>query len=121
MNKRTMSVSISGSGGSGAVTAGLVLLKSMAIAGFYGYLSRFSGPQIRGGESSVLLNFSDSPIETSPDISDIHYALDWHGFERFADEIPLGKESCIIYDSTKNKLPTMLEELGCKYCRSECT
>lgn len=112
MSRRTMSVSISGSGGSGAVTAGLVLLKSMASAGFYGYLSRFSGPQIRGGESSVLLNFSDSPIETSPDVSDIHYALDWNGFERFSDEIPLGKESCIIYDSTKYKLPDMLSELG---------
>ena len=112
MNKRTMGVSISGSGGSGTVTVGLVLLKSMALAGFYGYLSRFSGPQIRGGESSVLLNFSDTPIETSPDISDIHYALDWNGFERFADEIPLGKESCIIYDSTKHTLPAMLEELG---------
>lgn len=112
MSRRTMSVSISGSGGSGAVTAGLVLLKSIAIAGFYGYLSRFSGPQIRGGESSILLNFSDSPIETSPDVSDIHYALDWDGFERFSDEIPLGKESCIIYDSTKSKLPDMLSELG---------
>lgn len=112
MSKKTISISISGSGGSGAVTAGLVLLKSMAIAGFYGYLSRFSGPQIRGGESSLLINFSDSPIEASPDVSDIHYALDWHGFERFSDEIPLGKESCIIYDSTKNKLPDMLSELG---------
>lgn len=111
MSRRTMSVSISGSGGSGAVTAGLVLLKSMASAGFYGYLSRFSGPQIRGGESSVLLNFSDSPIETSPDVSDIHYALDWNGFERFSDEIPLGKESCIIYDSTKSKLPDILSAL----------
>ncbi len=84
----------------------------MAIAGFYGYLSRFSGPQIRGGESSILLNFSDSPIETSPDMCDIHYALDWNGFERFADEIPLGKESCIIYDSKKHTLPAMLEALG---------
>ena len=107
-----MSVSISGSGGSGAVTVGLVLLKSIASAGFYGYLSRFSGPQIRGGESSILLNFSDSPIEISPEVSDIHYALDWNGFERFSDEIPLGKESCIIYDSTKSKLPDILSELS---------
>lgn len=107
-----MSVSISGSGGSGAVTVGLVLLKSIASAGFYGYLSRFSGPQIRGGESSILLNFSDSPIETSPEVSDIHYALDWNGFERFSDEIPLGKKSCIIYDSTKSKLPDILLELS---------
>jgi 2-oxoglutarate ferredoxin oxidoreductase subunit alpha len=112
MSRKTMSVSISGSGGSGAVTVGLVLLKSIASAGFYGYLSRFSGPQIRGGESSILLNFSDSPIETSPEVSDIHYALDWNGFERFSDEIPLGKESCIIYDSTKSKLPDILSELS---------
>ena len=108
MSRKTMSVSISGSGGSGAVTAGLVLLKSIACAGFYGYLSRFSGPQIRGGESSILLHFSDSPIETSPEISDIHYALDWNGFERFSEEIVLIKDRCIIYHRKKSKIPNMI-------------
>lgn len=112
MTNHTITVSISGSGGSGAVTAGLVLLKSMANAGFYGYLSRFSGPQIRGGESAVILNFSDHPIERYSDVTDFHFALDWRGFERFGDEIPLDKSSRIIYDNTHEKLPDSVAKIG---------
>ncbi len=112
MTEHTITVSISGSGGSGAVTAGLVLLKSVADAGFYGYLSRFSGPQIRGGESAVIVSFSDRPIERSADVTDFHFALDWRGFERFGDEIPLGKSSRIIYDNAHEKLPENVAKIG---------
>lgn len=114
MRERTITVSISGSGGSGAVTVGLVLHKSMANAGFYSYLSRFSGPQIRGGESAVILNFSDHPIERYADMTDFHFALDWRGFERFGDEIPLGAQSHIIYDNTHEKLPNTVAKIGAK-------
>ena len=109
-----INVSISGSGGSGAVTVGLVLLKSMANAGFYGHLSRFSGPQIRGGESAVILDFSDQQIERSGDITDFHFALDWHGFERFGDEIPLAKSSRIIYDNTHDEVPDSVTKIDAK-------
>ncbi|MEA3372184.1 MAG: 2-oxoacid:acceptor oxidoreductase subunit alpha [Campylobacterota bacterium] len=112
MTDRIITVSISGSGGSGAVTAGLVLLKSMANAGFYGHLSRFSGPQIRGGESAVIVSFSDQSIERSADITDFHFALDWHGFERFGDEISLDKSSRIIYDNAREKLPDVVAKIG---------
>lgn len=114
MSNKRVAVSISGAGGSGAVTAGLILLKSMANAGFYGYMSRFSGPQIRGGESAVLLNFSDSPVEASTESSDFHFALDWHGFERFSDEIPLSSESCVIFDNSHEALPDIVKESGAK-------
>ena len=112
MTDHTITVSISGSGGSGAVTAGLVLLKSMANAGFYGYLSRFSGPQIRGGESAVIVSFSDHLIERSTDVTDFHFALDWRGFERFGDEIPLGKSSRIFYDNAHGKLPDNVTKIA---------
>lgn len=114
MTKRTLSVSVSGAGGSGAVTVGLILLKSMANAGFYGYMSRFSGPQIRGGESAVLLNFSNAPVESPAEVSDFHFALDWHGFERFSDEIPLGAQSCVIFDNSHDTLPDVVASTGAK-------
>ncbi len=82
MKNNTITVSVTGSGGSGVVTIGLVLLKSIANSGFYGYMSRSSGPQIRGGESAVILSFSDHPIERNTDSIDFHFALDWRGFER---------------------------------------
>ena len=114
MTDRTVSVSVSGAGGSGAVTVGLILLKSMANAGYYGYMSRFSGPQIRGGESAVILNFSDSPVESPAQYSDFHFALDWHGFERFSDEIPLSSQSCVIFDNSHDPLPEIVRETGAK-------
>lgn len=114
MTDRTMAVSVSGAGGSGAVTVGLILLKSMASAGFYGHMSRFSGPQIRGGESAVILNFSDNPVESPAESSDFHFALDWHGFERFSDEIPLSSESCVIFDNSHDPLPDMVAATGAK-------
>ena len=109
MNNNHISISISGLGGSGVVTAGLVLLKSIGNSGFYAYLSRFSGPQIRGGESAIILNISDNPIESFSDYSDFHFALDWHGFEHFSDEIPLTDKSCIIFDKSKDALPSFLQ------------
>ncbi len=112
MKDRTITVSVSGSGGSGAVTIGLVLLKSIANVGFYGYMSRSSGPQIRGGESSVILSFSDHPIERNADGIDLHFALDWRGFERFSDEIALNSDSCVIFDSSHDTLPDMVAKIG---------
>ena len=112
MKKNRISISISGLGGSGVVTAGSILLKSIGNSGFYAYLSRFSGPQIRGGESAITLHISDTPIESFADYSDFHFALDWRGFERFSDEVPLTNKSCIIFDKSKDALPEMLQNIG---------
>ncbi len=112
MDNNHISISISGLGGSGVVTAGLVLLKSIGNSGFYAYLSRFSGPQIRGGESAITLNISDKPIENFADYSDFHFALDWRGFEHFSDEITLTDKSCIVFDKSKDELPSILEDIG---------
>lgn len=110
-HKNRISISISGVGGSGVVTAGSILLKSIGNSGFYAYLSRFSGPQIRGGESAITLNISDKPIESFADYSDFHFALDWRGFEHFSDEVPLTDKSCIIFDKSKDALPEILQNI----------
>jgi len=51
----SVSVAIAGSGGSGVMTAGAMLLDAAARAGLYGLMVRTSGPQIRGGEAAALL------------------------------------------------------------------
>ena len=114
MKNDTVTISISGSGGSGAVTTGLILLKSIGNAGFYGYMYRSSGPQIRGGESAAILSLSDHPIEGNSDSIDFHFALDWRGFERFSDEIPLNSESCVIFDNSHDALPDIVAKTGAK-------
>lgn len=112
--QNTLAISISGSGGTGAVTVGMILLEAVAKAGFYGVMTRSFGPQIRGGESAVMLNLSDHPIETLAEYSHIHLALDWLKFERFADEIPLTKDSLVIYDNSREKPPGLVEKSGAK-------
>ena len=109
-----LAISISGSGGSGAVTIGNILLTAMAKAGFYGVMSRSAGPQIRGGESAVMLHFSDQMLEVMPDSFDIHFALDWRNFEQFADEIPLNQESLVQFDDSREKLPGLVKSRGTK-------
>jgi 2-oxoglutarate ferredoxin oxidoreductase subunit alpha len=110
--RNTLAVSISGSGGTGAVTVGLILLDAVAKAGFYGVMNRSFGPQIRGGESAVMLHFSDRPIETLAEFSHLHLALDWLKFERFHDEIPLTSDSLVIYDNSREKPPGLVENTG---------
>ncbi|MBD3611901.1 MAG: 2-oxoacid:acceptor oxidoreductase family protein, partial [Hydrogenovibrio crunogenus] len=110
--QNSLAISVSGSGGTGAVTVGLILLEAVAKAGFYGVMTRSFGPQIRGGESAVMLNLSDQPIETLAEFSHIHLALDWLKFERFADEIPLTQDSLVIYDNSREKPPGLVESSG---------
>lgn len=107
-----LALSISGSGGTGAVTVGLILLDAVAKAGFYGNMTRAFGPQIRGGESAVMLHFSDQPIETLAEFSQLHLALDWVKFDRFEDEIPLTAESLVIYDNSREKPPGLVKDSG---------
>ncbi|MCX8116103.1 MAG: 2-oxoacid:acceptor oxidoreductase family protein, partial [Burkholderiaceae bacterium] len=52
---RGVSIALAGSGGSGVMTAGTLLLSAAAKAGSYGLMVRTSGPQIRGGEAAALV------------------------------------------------------------------
>ena len=47
----SLSIALLGSGGSGVMTAGGLLLEAAGQAGWYGLMTRSSGPQIRGGEA----------------------------------------------------------------------
>ena len=66
MNDRTegsgrrdsVSVALAGSGGAGVMTAGNMLLEAAAHAGYYGLMTRTSGPQIRGGEAAAMVRVS---------------------------------------------------------------
>ena len=59
----SVSVALAGSGGSGEMTAGTLLLTAAANAGYYGLMVRTSGPQIRGGEAAALMRIASRPIE----------------------------------------------------------
>lgn len=107
-----LSIAITGSGGSGVVTMGLLFLKVIAGAGYYGLMTRSSGPQIRGGESAVMLRVGVNPVLCQDDSFKLLLALDWFNFSRFADEIPLTSQTVVLYDPAMGDVPPVVIESG---------
>jgi 2-oxoglutarate ferredoxin oxidoreductase subunit alpha len=104
----SFSVAITGSGGSGAVTAGRIVLEAAARCGYQGLMTRSAGPQIRGGESAAMIRFGPDPVECMGNHFDLLVALDWLNVERFADEIPLTEKSLILCDPAAGEVPAQL-------------
>jgi 2-oxoglutarate/2-oxoacid ferredoxin oxidoreductase subunit alpha len=108
----SVSVALTGSGGSGVMTAGNVLLEAAARAGWYGLMVRSSGPQIRGGEAAALLRFASHPIECLDDRFDALLAIDWQNVHRFADEIPIDGASLMVGDPDQGEPPEIFARRG---------
>jgi 2-oxoglutarate ferredoxin oxidoreductase subunit alpha len=107
-------IAVTGSGGSGAVTAGQIMLAAVARAGYYGLMTRSAGPQIRGGESAAMLRYGTQPVACMGDAFDILVGLDWKNIDRFTDEIPLGANSLILTDPDNGPAPDSLRSCGAK-------
>jgi len=106
----SLSVVLAGSGGSGVITAGNILLAAAAEAGWFGLMTRSVGPQIRGGEAAALIRLSPAPVAAQPDRHDLMIALDWQNVQRFAEEMPLDAETLVIGNTAQSeKLPEFVE------------
>jgi 2-oxoglutarate ferredoxin oxidoreductase subunit alpha len=112
---QSVSVALAGSGGSGVLTAGGLLLDAAAKAGWYGLMSRSSGPQIRGGESAAMLRLSTEPVECPPERFDFLLAIDWHNAERFVGEMPLDGSSYTVADSGSDDVPGVFHAMGARH------
>jgi 2-oxoglutarate ferredoxin oxidoreductase subunit alpha len=110
-----ISIALSGSGGSGVMTAGNLLLDAAALAGAYGLMVRTSGPQIRGGEAAALLRLGRSPMQTLDDSFGLLLAIDWLNINRFADEIVLDSSSVIVGDPDEGEPPAVFLAMGARY------
>ena len=104
-SRASVSLAIAGSGGSGVMTAGNLLLEAAARAGLYGLMVRTSGPQIRGGEAAALLRLARREVDSLDDSFDLLLAMDWQNVNRFADEIPLRATSLVIGDADEGATP----------------
>ena len=111
----SVSIAIAGSGGSGVMTAGTLLLAAAAKAGLYGLMVRTSGPQIRGGEAAALVRLSHAPVDTLDDRFDLLLAIDWQNVNRFADEIPLASTSVMIGDPDEGDAPAVFIASGARF------
>ncbi len=110
-----ISIALAGSGGSGVMTAGTLLLDAAAKAGLYGLMVRTSGPQIRGGEAAALVRLARVPIDSLDDGFDLLLAIDWQNVNRFADEIPLTAASLMIGDPDEGEPPEVFKASGARY------
>jgi 2-oxoglutarate ferredoxin oxidoreductase subunit alpha len=112
MMSRSISIAFTGSGGAGAMTAGQALLDAAARAGYYGFMTRSLGPQIRGGEAAALLRIGCEPVGSAADVYDILVAFDWMSVSRFAGEIPLAPASLVLADPEAGPMPAQLALYG---------
>lgn len=113
--KSSISIALAGSGGSGVMTAGTLLLSAAAKAGLYGLMVRTSGPQIRGGEAAALVRLGRQPVHSLDDRFDLLLAIDWQNVNRFADEIPLDASSVMIGDPDEGEAPDVFTSTGARY------
>jgi 2-oxoglutarate ferredoxin oxidoreductase subunit alpha len=109
-----LSIALAGSGGSGVMTAGTLLLSAAAKAGAYGLMVRTSGPQIRGGEAAALLRIAREPVASLDDGFHLLLAFDWQNVHRFADEIPLTAASLIVGDEAEGEAPAAFVATGAR-------
>jgi len=108
----SLSIALTGSGGAGVMTAGQTLLDAAASCGFYGLMTRSTGPQIRGGEAAAMIRLSSKPVQSPGDRFDILLALDFENIQRFAAELPLDSASLIVADSAAGEMPGFLKDSG---------
>ncbi|MBT8072912.1 MAG: 2-oxoglutarate synthase, partial [Xanthomonadales bacterium] len=99
MRFQSLSIALTGSGGSGVMTTGSLLLEAAGRAGWYGFMARSAGPQIRGGEAAAVLRIASEPIESHDDSFDLVLAIDPGSLARFLAEIPLRSDSLVISDA----------------------
>lgn len=114
MNRQSLSIALTGSGGSGVMTTGSLLLETAAKAGWYGFMSRSSGPQIRGGEAAAVIRLATYPVESPDDHFDLVLAIDPASMSRFLAEIPLGPDSLVITDPEAGRRGGALPDVPAK-------
>ena len=104
----SVSVALTGSGGSGVMTAGQLLLEAAARGGYQGMMTRSLGPQIRGGEAAAFVRLASTAVRCPGDGIDILVVFDWASTERFAAEISLTASSLVLYDPDGGEMPAMV-------------
>ncbi len=111
----SVSIALAGSGGAGVMTAGNMLLEAAARAGYYGLMTRTSGPQIRGGEAAAMLRVSTFATDSQDDRFNVLAAIDWQNVGRFSSEIPLASGSLLVGDPSQGEPPASFTDMGARY------
>ncbi len=101
----TITIAIVGSGGTGVVALGDMLLQIAAVQGLYGMMRKTFSPQIRGGEAASIVRLGYKEVASFDAQIDLLLVLDWNNFQRFSDEIVIDNETVIVQDSQAGEAP----------------
>ena len=101
----TITIAIVGSGGTGVVALGDMLLQVAAAQGLYGMMRKTFSPQIRGGEAASIVRLGYKEVASFDAQIDLLLVLDWNNFQRFSDEIVIDAETVIVQDSQAGEAP----------------
>jgi 2-oxoglutarate ferredoxin oxidoreductase subunit alpha len=111
----SVSLALAGSGGAGVMTAGNMLLEAAAQAGYYGLMTRSSGPQIRGGEAAAMIRLSTAACDSVDDRYQLLVAVDWGNVARFAGELALDARGLVVGDPAQGEPPAVFLGGGARY------
>jgi 2-oxoglutarate ferredoxin oxidoreductase subunit alpha len=115
MTADTFSFILSGSGGAGAISTGSMLLEAASRAGWYAYMTRSVGAQIRGGEAVAMVRVGARPIDGHGDHFDLLVALDWKNLDKFAPDLPLTADGIVVGESEQGDPPPELLAGGARF------
>ena len=101
-------IGMAGSGGDGIVSAGESLIGAAATEGYFAILTKSFGSQIRGGESSCRLRVSARPVLNPGGTLHVAVVLNWEDFLRFGGELPVGKDTVVIYETKTGVEPAQI-------------
>lgn len=95
---KSLVIAIAGSGGDGVALVGDLLLSMASHQGLYGMLVQSYGPQIRGGESAVVLRLSESEVAYEGDRADLLLCFRLSDLKRFRGTLNLHDDSLMILE-----------------------
>jgi len=101
-------LAVIGSGGSGVMQLGDLLLETAAACGLYGLLTRTYGPEVRGGESAGFLRLGSRAFEVLPDKLDLAVVFDWNNSEHVQQELQFKPDGWVLYEETAGDPPNWL-------------
>lgn len=95
---RSIVVAIAGSGGDGVALIGDLILMMAARQGLYGMLVQSYGPQIRGGESAVVLRIAEHELAYEGDATDVLVCFRAGDLKRFRGSMLLHEDSILVME-----------------------
>lgn len=102
---RSLSLALVGSGGDGVALLGDLLLRMAAQQGLYGVMVQSYGPQIRGGESAVILRVAEEEVQYEGDQADLLLCFRNRDLQRFRGSVRLHPESVVLIEATDETEP----------------